>query len=164
MTVAVQVSTSFVLNGVDMIFVFCTIFDVVRNQYFYLGELVIAPVIEAVQFLFAGFVIVEMADDGNEGMVYGLMTTMRNCGLPFARAMGNQIFGTFAPSLSDAKNYIADTRQFRSVVAGSFALAYAFQVGALAFLTLMPDQKRVAQVWKATWMVLSLEVSSIILT
>ena len=123
----------------------------VRNQYFFLGELVVAPVIEAVQFLFAGFVIVEMADDGNEGMVYGLMTTMRNCGLPFARAMGNQIFGAFSPSLSDARNYIADSAHFRDVVAGSCALAYAFQIASIAILPLMPDQKRMAQVWKQTW-------------
>eukprot|EP00937_MAST-01D_sp_MAST-1D-sp2_P002439 g2439.t1 len=139
------------LVTVDAAFTFCTVFGVVRNQYFYLGELVIAPVIEAVQFLFAGFVIVEMADDGNEGMVYGLMTTMRNCGLPFARAIGNQIFGAFTPSLSAAGNYIADTPSFRRAVAGSCALAYCFQLAALALLPLMPDQKSMAQRWKHSW-------------
>jgi hypothetical protein len=32
------------LNCVDMVFVFCTVYDVVRNQYFYLGETVIIEV------------------------------------------------------------------------------------------------------------------------
>ena len=38
------------------------------------------------------FIIVEMAEDGNEGMVYGLLTTVHDLGFPFARALGNQIY------------------------------------------------------------------------
>ena len=30
------------LNLIDMVFVFSTVFDVVRNQYFYLGETVLS--------------------------------------------------------------------------------------------------------------------------
>ena len=53
------------------------------------------------------------ADNVNEGLVYGLLTTTHNLGGPFARAIGNQIFGLFQPSLSDAANYLADTPRFR---------------------------------------------------
>ena len=68
--------------------------------------------------------IVEMADNCNEGLVYGLLTTTHNLGGPFARAIGNQIFGLFQPSLSDAANYLADTPRFRDTVAVSLVLSY----------------------------------------
>jgi len=92
-----------------------------------------------------------MADSGNEGMVYGLLTTMHNLGMPFARALGNQVYGLFEPSLSDAKYYIADTVAFRHVVANSFVLSYALALAALLLLPLMPDQKVMAQQRKRHW-------------
>ena len=50
-----------------------------------------------------------MADKGNEGMVYGLLTTISNLGYPFARAIGNQLFALFRPDVSDSENYLQDT-------------------------------------------------------
>ena len=112
--------TSVGLNIVDMPFVFLTIYNVVRNQYFYLGETVLVEIPAAANFVVGTFVIVEMAENGNEGLVYGLLTTMANLGGPFARAIGNQLYGLFRPSLSDSDNYIEDSGEFRNVVAFSF--------------------------------------------
>ena len=39
-------------------------------------------------------------DDGNEGLVYGLLTTISNLGSPFGRALANQIFANFAGEIS----------------------------------------------------------------
>ena len=61
-----------------------------------------------------------MAEEGNEGLVYGLLTTTANLGAPAARAIGNQLFGLFRPSLSDSANYIADTPAFRRTVSRAF--------------------------------------------
>jgi hypothetical protein len=97
------------------------------------------------------FVIVEMADDGNEGMVYGLLTTVHNLGFPFARAIGNQIYGMFEPSLSKASNFILDEPSFRGVVGWSFFVSYVFAFAALLMLPLMPDQKAMAQERKTKW-------------
>ena len=58
--------TTVALNLADMPFSFCTIFDVVRNQYFYLGETVLIEIPAAANFVVATFVIVEMAEGGNE--------------------------------------------------------------------------------------------------
>jgi hypothetical protein len=91
------------------------------------------------------------ADNVNEGLVYGLLTTTHNLGGPFARAIGNQIFGLFQPSLSDAANYLADTPRFRDTVAVSFVLSYAFAFASLGVLVLLPDQKAEAQRRKRTW-------------
>merc|ERR1711879_596871 len=99
---------------------FLTIFDVVRNQYFYLGETVLDEVPAAANFVVSTFIIVEMATVGNEGLVYGLLTTISNLGSPFSRAVGNQIFGLFDPDLSASANYVADSQAFRRTVALSF--------------------------------------------
>ena len=84
--------TSIGLNLVDMPFVFLTIYNVIRNQYFYLGETVLVEIPAAANFVVGTFVIVEMAENGNEGLVYGLLTTMANLGGPFARAIGNLLY------------------------------------------------------------------------
>ena len=52
---------------------------------------------------------VHVGQDGLEGLVYGLLTTTHNLGGPVARAIGNQLYGRFNPSISDSSNYIADT-------------------------------------------------------
>jgi len=144
-------TTGILLNCIDMPFVFLTVFDVVRNQYFYLGETVLVEVPYAANFVVSTFVIVEMAEEGNEGLVYGLLTTTANLGSPVARAIGNQLFGLFRPSLSDSANYIADTPAFRGTVASSFALSYAFSFASLGFLWLLPQQKEDAQRRKREW-------------
>jgi len=136
---------------VDAFFVTLTIFDIVRNQYFYLGETVLVEVPQAANFVVSTFVIVEMADHGNEGLVYGVMSTAGNLGSPFARAIGNQIYRLFEPSLSNADNYIEDTQAFRWTVFYSFVLSYGFGFLSLATLYFLPQQKAEAQKWKTTW-------------
>merc|ERR1712216_723465 len=76
--------------------------------YFYLGETVFQGIPDAVNFVVSTFVIVEMAEGGDEGIVYGLLTTTYNVGGPFASAISNQLFGLFEPKLSDPKNYVED--------------------------------------------------------
>lgn len=53
--------TALLLNLLDLFFVTCTVFDVVRNQYFYLGETVLYEVPAAANFVVSTYVIVEMA-------------------------------------------------------------------------------------------------------
>jgi len=69
-----------------------------------------------------------MADKGNEGMVYGLSTTVSNLGNPFSRAVSNAIFELFTPKLSDIQKYIEDSHSFRHTVALSFGVSYFFLV------------------------------------
>ncbi len=105
----------------------------------------------AANFVVTTFVMVELADEGVEGMVYGLLTTAMNLGGPLGRAIGNRIYGSFSPSLSDSSNYIADTPEFRNTVAASFALSYAFSFASLGTLFLLPWQKHEAQRRKREW-------------
>mmetsp|Transcript_30623 Transcript_30623/g.88775 ORF Transcript_30623/g.88775 Transcript_30623/m.88775 type:complete len:611 (-) Transcript_30623:580-2412(-) len=139
------------LQVVDSIFTTITIFDVFRSPFFYLGEAVLTEIPMAANFVIGTFVIVEMADDGNEGLVYGLLTTAANLGGPISRAIGNQVYALFTPSLSDADNFIEDTPAFRRTVFYSFLLSYGFGCVSLATLYFLPRQKAEAQQWKKTW-------------
>jgi len=145
------ITTTIFLNGVDMLFSYPTIYDVIRNQYFYLGEEVLLDIPSAANFVVGTFYIVEMADDGNEGLVYGLLTTIANLGGPVANALSNQIFEMFTPALSDDANYIEDSSSFRNTVAESFTLSYFFAFAGMAFVFLLPTQKAQAQLRKKTW-------------
>jgi len=148
---AMLFSTTVLLNVMDMPFTFLTVYNIVRNQYFYLGETVLYEVPSAANFVVATFIIVEMADEGNEGMVYGLLTTTANLGEPFGNAISNQLFGLFRPALSDSANYIEDTGRFRQVVALSFVVSYFFSFLSLLALPLLPSQKAEAQRRKRDW-------------
>lgn len=105
----------------------------------------------ALNFVVSTFVIVEMADDGNEGLVYGLLTTAANLGSPFAAAISNQLFGCFQPSLSDVRNYVTDSAEFRRTVFYSFVISYSFSLVSLLVLVFLPAQKQQAQEWKRSW-------------
>ena len=142
--------TTVILIFVDAIFVFCTVFDVIRNQYFFLCD-VLLELPTAVEFLVTTYYVVEAADAHNGGMVYGLLTTAHNIGLSLAPVIANQIFGLFPMNLSDSANFIEDSTRFRKVVAGSYIIAYLFSVIAWAILPLLPNQKDQAQARKRTW-------------
>ena len=70
-------------------------------------------------------------------------------------ALSNQIFAQFWPPLSDEANYVpargGDQLCFRRVVALSFAVSYAFGLGSLLTMPLMPDQKADCQRRITTW-------------
>ena len=123
----------------------------VRDQYFYLGQNVLQTLPQAANFVVSTFVIVEMAEAGNEGLIYGLLTTTYNLGHPVATAVGNQLFSLFKPALSNSANYVADTPEFRNTVAASFAVSYVFSFAALLLLPLLPGQKDEAQRRKRAW-------------
>jgi len=101
------------------------------------------------------FVLVEHASANNEGLVYGLLTTISNVGKSIPNALSNQLFATLRPALSDDANYIAvrggDQPCFRLVVALSFGISYAFALASLLTMPLMPDQKADCHHRIATW-------------
>lgn len=143
------------LFTLDAPFALLTTFDVVRNQYFYLTEKLVTYLPGAVFLVVSCFVMVEMATDGNEGLVYGLLSTVSNCGQALATAISNQLFGAFHPALSHSANYNpqrgGDQRCFRRVVAHSFLVGYGCALASLLMLPLMPRQKADARRRMATW-------------
>lgn len=145
-----MLTTSVFLIFTDGALTFITIYDVIRNQYFFLGEGVLTTIPEAMQFVVSTFVIVEMASEGTEGIIYGLLTTAHNLGGPFGRGIGNLVYGEFNPPIDKSENFIKDEPSFRNIVALSFVVSYAFDFLSLLWLYFLPDQKAEAQEWKRT--------------
>ncbi|RHY23619.1 hypothetical protein DYB25_007659, partial [Aphanomyces astaci] len=74
----ILVITALTGSVIDAIAQFLTIYDVVRNQWFYLGIPLTEQFPLGIQFVVSTYVIVELAGDGNEGLMYGLLTTVAN--------------------------------------------------------------------------------------
>jgi len=140
-------STVVLSNLIDMPFTFLTIFDVVRNQYFFLDDSLLTSIPSAMNFVVSTYVMVEVAEPGTEGITYGILTTAGNLGGPVASGISNALFGLYRPSLSLADNYVEDSPMFRNVVANSYWVSYGFAFVSLIFLPLLPDQKADTQ-WR----------------
>mmetsp|Transcript_47863 Transcript_47863/g.154138 ORF Transcript_47863/g.154138 Transcript_47863/m.154138 type:complete len:297 (+) Transcript_47863:156-1046(+) len=136
---------------IDVPFTACAVFDIIRSQYFLLGEEFLVEIPAAVQFLMTTFVVVEAADEENVGLVYGLLTSASNLGGSLSPLLSNQLFGRFEPSLSDSANFIEDAPSFRALVFSSFVLGYVFSLLSLCALPLLPAQKADAQARKRAW-------------
>jgi hypothetical protein len=119
-----------------------TTFDVVRNQWFFLGGPQLAVIPDGMRHVIAGFVTVEIAEHGFEGATYSLLTTVHNLASPFASVIYNVVDGHFAVSDSDIAS---DSNFVRWQVATCLLIAAGMQVAGLATLPLLPDQKQHAQ-------------------
>jgi len=135
----------------DSIPQFCTIFDVFRNEYFYLGEPLTEIVPQAMSALVATFLINELADDSNCALVAGLMNTIAAVGQQLSVLLSNKVFSMFTPDLSIRRNYVEDAPEFRWTVASSFLLSYTMALLCFLTLPLLPRQKAQAQERKETW-------------
>ena len=144
-------ATTLFLGAADSVPTFFTIYNVLRNQYFFLGEDLVEMVPAAVRFMVTTFVVVEMAPKGQEGITYGMLTTLHNIGGPISRGISNFIFGTFFEGLSDISNYEKDTDAFRNEVAASYGLSYGCGLVGLAFLFFLPDQRYETKQRLDTW-------------
>mmetsp|Transcript_101362 Transcript_101362/g.180184 ORF Transcript_101362/g.180184 Transcript_101362/m.180184 type:complete len:182 (+) Transcript_101362:1110-1655(+) len=130
---------------------FLAVFDIVRNQYFYLGEDIVATIPLAAIEMVCGFLIIETVETGSEGMGFALLTSFTVLSQPFGTAVSEQIFGFIQPSLSDIQNYAQDSPSFRTTVASSYLLQYGTTLAACLLLPLIPGQKEEAQRRKQEW-------------
>ncbi|OQR95205.1 Folate-Biopterin Transporter (FBT) Family [Achlya hypogyna] len=143
----VIVVTTLVMNGIDAVVQYLTIYNVIRNQWFYLGVPLAEQLPYAMQFIVTTFVIVELAEVGNEGVTYGLLTTVNNLPTAFGPLLANIIFGSFHVSDSDLQR---DTMEARNQVAATYAIYYATTVVACFWVVLLPAQKEHVHELKAT--------------
>ncbi|RHY19627.1 hypothetical protein DYB25_002721 [Aphanomyces astaci] len=131
---------------IDGFVVYMTIWDVVRNQWFFTGVALADNFPQGLRFIVATFMAVEIADKGNEGATYGLVTTVSNLASPFASIFYKYINSYFKVSQNDVKS---DTLEVRWAVAYVYMISYGFKVASLFWLFLLPPQKTEIQALKA---------------
>ncbi|CAK4366864.1 unnamed protein product, partial [Aphanomyces euteiches] len=139
------VVTTLGANAIDAVVNFLTIYDVVRNQWFYLGVPLAEQIPLGVQFIITTFAIVELADVGNEGIIYGLLTTCSNMGSVFGAMITNIYCDQFRVTEDDI---LTDTDDIRNQVAYTYIVYYATTVFACLWVFLFPTQKKMLQEWK----------------
>lgn len=122
-----------------------TIWDVLRSQWFWLGTPILEELPQAMNFLVSTFVVVELAEIGNEAAVYGLLTTVSNLSTPFASCISKTVNALFDVSVTDI---IHDSKHVRRDVTWTYVIAYVMKLLSLAWLPLLPRQKRETQVLK----------------
>ncbi|CAK4421738.1 unnamed protein product [Aphanomyces euteiches] len=89
-------------------------------------------------FMVASFCAVEIADVGNEGATYGLITTVANLTSPFA-SMIYKVIDSYLKLSQD--NIRDDTTEVRWDVTYSYLISYGSKVFALTWLFLLPPQR-----------------------
>ncbi|ETV78626.1 hypothetical protein H257_08118 [Aphanomyces astaci] len=131
---------------IDGFVVYMTIWDVVRNQWFYTGVALADTIPSGVRFIVATYVAVEIADKGNEGATYGLISTVNNLAGPFASIFFKYINSYFKVRQNDIK---ADTLEVRWDVTYVFLISYSCKIASLFWLFMLPPQKQQVQELKA---------------
>ncbi|ETV69247.1 hypothetical protein H257_14890 [Aphanomyces astaci] len=134
----ILVITTLTGSVIDAIAQFLTIYDIVRNQWFYLGIPLTEQFPLGIQFVVSTYVIVELAGDGNEGLMYGLLTTVANLPTVF----GSMITNVYSTQLKVTKADIeTDTAEVRNDAAYSFLVVYATTVIACCWTVILPPRK-----------------------
>ncbi|KAG3110300.1 hypothetical protein PI124_g10553 [Phytophthora idaei] len=136
------VATGIVVIIVDCSVALITVWDIFRNQWFWLGPPIAVQIPSGVAWIIALFVTVEIAGVGNEGAVYGLMTTVGNLATPFATTLTLLINGPFDITNTRVQ---ADDHSVRVDITYTIIISYVMTIFSWAFLVLLPRQKKETQ-------------------
>ncbi|EQC30224.1 hypothetical protein SDRG_12075 [Saprolegnia diclina VS20] len=134
----VLVITAVGANVIDALVVYCTIYDVLRSQWFFLGVPLTTQLPLGINFVVGTFVIIELAEEGSEGVMYGLLTTIAN--LP-------GVFGPLLTNVLDAhfdvgrERIALDAPETRNNVAYTYVISYAATGLGCLCVFLLPSQK-----------------------
>ncbi|TDH66733.1 hypothetical protein CCR75_003372 [Bremia lactucae] len=141
----VIITTTIAVVALDSVCTMLTTWDIVRNQWFWLGIPIVETIPSSINFIVSSFVVVELASEGNEAAIYGLLTTVGNLSNPFSATLTKAIDKPFAVSNHDILNDALSTRRSVTIIV---LLSYASKLVSLIFLVLLPKQKMETQILK----------------
>lgn len=130
----------------DALCVVLTTYDIVRNEWFWLGLPIVEQLPNTIGFVVSTYVVVELADVGNEGAIYGLITTVSNLSSPFAGTISKNVNAPFNITNERIQNDKPDVRRDIMI---TVVIMYAMRLLSLAWLPLLPPQKKETQALKA---------------
>ena len=141
----VIIITTIAVVALDLACTMLTTWAVVRNQWFWLGLPIVETIPSSMNFIVSSFVVVELADKGNEAAIYGLLTTVGNLSNPFSATLTKTIDEPFAVSNRDILNDLYATRRDVTIIV---LISYTSKLLSLVFLVLLPRQKEETRVLK----------------
>ncbi|KAG3138173.1 hypothetical protein PC128_g25621 [Phytophthora cactorum] len=136
-----------VITGVILIVIDGTcnlliVWNVYRSQWFWLGPPIVAQLPNGISFMVSTLVIVELVGEGNEGAMYGLMTTISGIASPFATSLTVIINNPFDITNERVQE---DDHSIHVDITYTMIIAYGAMVVSWVFLLLLPRQKRETQ-------------------
>ncbi|OQR95656.1 folate-Biopterin Transporter (FBT) family [Thraustotheca clavata] len=134
----VIITTTLTTNAIDAFVQYFTIYDIFRDQWFYLGVPIAEKIPNAMNSMVSMFVVAELAGIGNEGVMYGLVTTVMNLPGIFCSLITNVSNVPFNITSARIKE---DTPSIRADVAWTYFLGYGTTVVGCLFIFLLPPQK-----------------------
>ncbi|OQR97310.1 transmembrane protein [Thraustotheca clavata] len=141
------IANTVLICAIDAAFKFPTVWGVIDNQYIYLFGRVLLKLPDAFLYLFTAYCIVEVADVGNEGAVYALITTCANVSIPVATFLFKTVNSFFAVNNDDIERKDSTVRWQLTYCYGIMFIA---KLSSLLFLMLLPRQKAHVQILKRT--------------
>ncbi|TMW56809.1 hypothetical protein Poli38472_006819 [Pythium oligandrum] len=127
---------------VDAFPTFLTVWDVVRNQWFWIGVPLLETVPNNIGFVVSTYCMVEIADKGNEGAFYGLIVSVSGLASPFSTVITKNVDANFDIGLEYLQ---VDDSHVRTEVTYAYLFSYACKIFSLVFLFLLPPQKAETQ-------------------
>ncbi|XP_075255530.1 folate-biopterin transporter-like isoform X2 [Convolutriloba macropyga] len=131
----------------DNVVEFLTIYDIVRNPYFYFADDVISAIPEGMGHLVGGLMLIEICPKGLEALFHSLLVTSFIVGMIIGTPIANVMTTGF--DVSTDTRYFNDTAYDRNMVALSFAVTLFVQVVSIPLLLLLPSQKEDIEQLKA---------------
>ncbi|OQS05748.1 transmembrane protein [Thraustotheca clavata] len=139
------VISTFIWVGMRALVQLTCVWDVSRNQYAFLTGTMLMDQPMNVPFLFSAYASVEVADVGNEGLIYALTSSVSNLGYLFGPVMYKTVDSFFHVTRDDIRR---DDTIVRWQATYCFLISYIVKIGALVFLVLLPRQKGHVQLLK----------------
>ena len=120
-----------------------------RNQYLFLVQEILKPLPAASMYLVATLATVELAPDGQEATMYGIINTAHTLAVPLAQSVGNWFYGGLpgwiadlpSGALSLKQNYTTDSPEFQQVVFFSILISGATTLASQLLLGLIPKNE-----------------------
>ncbi len=141
----VPIITAFSVSFMDCICTMLTVWDIVRDQWFWLGIPVVEQLPYGMIYIVSTFVCVELAEEGHEAAMYGLITTVHNISMPFANSLTILVNSMWDLSTERIQN---DSYEVRRDVSITIWLMYLINLSSLVWLFMLPRQKEETQMLK----------------
>ncbi|ETI53123.1 hypothetical protein PPTG_22295 [Phytophthora nicotianae INRA-310] len=135
-------ATGAVVIVVDCAVAMMVVWDVFRNQWFWLGPPIVVQLPYGVGWIISTYVVVELAQVGNEAAVYGLITTVSNVAQPFATSLTLLMDGPFDITNDRVKE---DDHSVRMDITYTIIIMYSCMAFSWVFLYWLPKQKEETQ-------------------
>ncbi|OQS02708.1 transmembrane protein [Thraustotheca clavata] len=138
---SIIIATAFAV-AIDAARSMLAVHNITRSQFLYLGLGDLENIPVALRYITTMYSAVELADLGNEALVYSIITTWANLGVPVAAMLFKTIDSYYDVSVDKITK---DNATVRTQVMYTYILSYGIQLAGLSALIFLPDQKAEVQ-------------------